>query len=312
MNGACSLAAWQVFATVADEGSLGAAAKVLGVSQQAVSARVGALERQTGVSLVERTPRGATLTPAGLAASEWASRLLAVAAEVDTAVAALRSGADSVLRIAASVTIAEYVLPGWLVALQASRTRQRREHASVDVIVANSSKVAELVQSGETEIGLVEGPEVPGDLGSRTIAKDRLVVVVAHNHPWARRRAPLPTRLLALTPLVSREHGSGTRDTLVSALERVLGSGFGIAAPALSLPSTAAVRAAVVAGLGPGVLSELAVADDVATARLDTVDVEGLDLTREFRAVWRRTRELSATGRQLIDLAVSAGSARAR
>jgi DNA-binding transcriptional LysR family regulator len=87
-------------------------------------------------------------------------------------------------------------------------------------------------------------------------------------------------------PLVSREEGSGTRYALRAALTAALGRHSVQAPPALVLSTTSAVRAAVLAGAGPAVLSELAVADDLASHRLGRVPVSGIDLRRRLRAIW--------------------------
>jgi DNA-binding transcriptional LysR family regulator len=282
------LSALQVFLAVAAAGSLNAAAVELGVSQQAVSARIAALERQTGVALVSRTPRGSSLTPDGVVVSEWASRVLGVAGEMDEGLAALHREARRTLRIAASLTVAEYLLPAWLVALRSAAVQRKQPTVAVDLMVANSSAVVRHVLAEEVEVGLVEGRGVPKGLRHRTVGHDRLVVVVAPSHPWARRKAPPSAVELAATPIVAREPGSGTREVFDVALRRSLAS----SAPtepiqsALELPTTAAIRAAVIAGAGPAVLSEVAVADDVAAGRLRVIDVEGLDLRRRLLAVW--------------------------
>jgi DNA-binding transcriptional LysR family regulator len=301
------LSALEVLLAVAEAGSLNAAARALGISQQAVSARIRAIETQTGVVLVSRTPRGSSLLPAGVVVAEWASRLLEVAAEVDAGLAALRHDRAASLRLASSLTVAEQLLPGWLVALQADATRRKRPVPEVVLTVTNSATVVRAVRDGEVDLGFVESPEAPPGLASRTVGRDRLVVVVRPAHPWVRRTTPLSPTDLARTALVAREEGSGTREALVSALRVALGDGVEIAAPTLALPSTAALRAAVMAGAGPAVLSELVVADDVAAGRLRTVEVDGLDLRREFRAIWAGGRQPPAgAARDLVALAVGA------
>src|SRR5262249_54139443 len=94
---------------------------------------------------------------------------------------------------------------------------------------------------------------------------------------------------LNTTPLVGREGGSGTRDTLSAALAARLGPGTPQAPPALSVSSTAAVRAAVLAGAAPAVISELAVAEDLAAGRLVAIQVPELDLRRTVHATWNGT-----------------------
>jgi len=305
------LSTLEVFVTVAGTGSLNAAAGLLGVSQQAVSARIASLERQAGVTLLERTPRGSSLTASGAVVSEWAFRLLALAGEMDAGLTALRSDVETTLRVAASLTVAEYLLPGWLVALQAGRAPRHQPPVAVELTVANTSAVAAHVEAGEADLGFVEGPTPPKGLPHRTVGHDRLVLVVAADHPWANRRDPIPVQHLAQTPLVAREHGSGTREVLAVAVKNAAGTAVELVAPALSLPTTASVRAAVIAGAGPAVLSELAVADDIAAGRLRAIEIDGLQLARDLRAVWRGAPQPpTGPARELLKLA--AASARHR
>jgi DNA-binding transcriptional LysR family regulator len=104
------------------------------------------------------------------------------------------------------------------------------------------------------------------------------VVVARPDHPWARRRDPVGPAELA-TPLVSREAGSGTRDVLAAAVSAALGRRVSMPV-ALALSTTAAVRAAVLAGAGPAVLSELTVTEDITARRLFRVPVAGVNLRR--------------------------------
>jgi DNA-binding transcriptional LysR family regulator len=287
------LAALEMLLAVARTGSLNAAARQVGVTQQAVSARIKSAEAQAGVVLVARTPRGSTLTPEGVVVAEWAARLLAVAGELDAGLAAFRRDHRTKLRVSASLTIAEQLLPGWLVSLQV-RARQRGEPpAEVVLTAANSETVAQQVRDGAADLGFVEGPTSPQGLRSRVIGHDELVVVVRPDHPWAQRRQPLSPGELAATRLVSREEGSGTRDALAAALTAALTPARGekpasraVPPATLALSTTAAVRAAVLAGAGPAVLSELTVAEDLASHRLARVPVTGVNLRRSLRVIW--------------------------
>ncbi len=279
------LAGLEALLAVARAGSLNAASRQLGITQQAVSARIRSAEAQAGVTLVARTPRGSTLTPEGVVVAEWAGRLLAVASELDAGLAAFRRDHRTRLRVSASLTIAEQLLPGWLVSLQSMARRRGEPAADVVLTAANSETVADQVQRGAADLGFVEGPASPKGLHSRVIGHDELLVVVRPDHPWARRRHPLSPAELAATRLVSREEGSGTRSVLTAALSAALGAR--VAMPVtLALSSTAAVKAAVVAGAGPAVLSELAVAEDIASHRLARVPIADVNLRRSLRAVW--------------------------
>jgi molybdate transport repressor ModE-like protein len=280
------LAALELFAAVAQHGSIGAAARHTGISQQAASARLRAMEAQVGTVLLDRDPRGSRLTPAGRLLADWAAPLLALAGELDTGIASLRRARDAQLRVASSLTVAEHLLPSWLVALRGEYEQVSRAPAEVTLVAANSEAVAAMVSGRDADLGFVEGPDPPRGLRSRVVATDRLAVVVRPDHPWARRRSPVGPAELAATPLVEREEGSGTRQALRAALAGRLGPGSELAAPALRLTTTTAIRQAVRAGAGPAVLSLLAVREAIAAGLLAEVSVPGLDLTRRLRAVW--------------------------
>ncbi|MDI3418844.1 LysR family transcriptional regulator [Streptomyces luteolus] len=287
------LGALQLLLAVARLGSLGRAAAELGISQPAASNRIRAMERQLGVGLVERSPRGSRLTDVGVLVTDWARRVVEAAEAFDAGAQALRDRRDSRLRVAASMTVAEYLMPGWLIAL-----RRERPDTAVSLLSGNSAAVVERLLADEADLGFVEGLTAPRGLRGAVVARDRLVVVVGPDHPWARRRAPLAPAELAATGLILREEGSGTREVLDAALAEH----GGLAAPLLELTSTTALKAAVASGAGPAVLSELAVAEELAAHRLIQIPVEGVDLRRALRAVWRSGQRPTGPGRDLLSL----------
>ncbi|MEU6962381.1 LysR family transcriptional regulator [Streptomyces chrestomyceticus] len=287
------LGALELLLAVARLGSLGRAARERGISQPAASSRLRSMERQLGVALVERSPRGSRLTDAGALVTDWARRVVEAAEAFDAGAQALRGRRDSRLRVAASMTIAEYLLPGWLIALRA-----QRPDTAVSLLAGNSAAVAERLLAGEADLGFVEGLDVPAGLDGAVVGHDRLVVVAAPAHPWARRRTELTAAELAATPLILRERGSGTRQVLDAALA---GHG-GLAAPLLELASTTAVKAAAVSGAGPSVLSELAVGEELAARRLVEVPVLGTPFGRELRAVWPAGQRPAGPARHLLGL----------
>ncbi len=285
------LVALDLLVSVAETGSIRQAALRHHVSQPAASVRIRGLEVALGLRLVERHTTGATLTPDGLAVVGWADRVLAAMRALTSSSRALRLGQDSQLRIAASLTVAEYLLPTWLAPLYAAANP-----AAVSLRMANSDEVAALFTRDEVDLGFVEGPTLPHGLQGRTVYRDELVVVVAPGHSWARRRAPLHPAMLADGQLVSREPRSRPRPGLVSALAR---HGLEMMV-AVELGSTTAIKAAVASGIGPAVLSRLAVADELADRRLVAVAIAGLPLSRSIRAVWKARSELSPLAKQLL------------
>ncbi|MGH3376745.1 MAG: LysR substrate-binding domain-containing protein [Actinoallomurus sp.] len=287
------LEALELLVAVAETGSLGQAAARQGISQPSASARMRTLERRLGVRLILRSPSGSRLTSAGRVVTDRARTVLEPAYALVEGVAALRARQHGRLRVTASLTIAEHLMPGWLVTL-----RDVDQSVHVELNVANSTHVIERLRAGEADLGFIEGQRAPRDLHSRAVARDRLVVVVSPNHAWARKRRPLRPVELATTPLLLREPGSGTRETLEAALAPY----GGVAEPVLELGATAPLRLAATSGTAPAVLSALAAADEIAAGRLVEVPSE-LPLDRVLRAVWPRGRELPDTALHLLRVA---------
>jgi molybdate transport repressor ModE-like protein len=272
----------ELLLAVARTGSLGAAGRELGLTQQAVSARIRTVEQLVGVPVVHRGPRGSTLTGAGALLVDWSTRVLTAAEELDAGIASLRRGGrNGHLALAASTTIAEFLLPGWLVQLGTEQEATGRPRPAVRLAVHDSDRVGAEVLGGRVQLGFVEGPDVPAELASFTVASDELVVVVPPGHPWTRREVE-PAELAA-TPLVTLEPGAGPRQAFDRAVAAAAPPRR--AQPLLELSATAAVRSAVLAGTAPGVLSDLAVRDDLLAGRLHRVPVPGLALTRQLRMV---------------------------
>ncbi|HEY6494044.1 MAG TPA: LysR family transcriptional regulator [Trebonia sp.] len=327
------LGALRALREVGRHGSIAAAAAVLGVSQQALSARMRTLERTTGVTLLARTPSGSHLTEQGRLIVGWAEDVLDAADRLEAGLRSIRSGVSHRLAIAASQTIAEHLVPHWLVELRGLEQGGLEPgggapaggghtgsgltgngHAGngypptvVELTVANSAGVVELVRDGKAALGFIETPHLPADLVTAHVRDDEMLVVTAPGHAWARRLRPLSLAEIAAVPLVMREAGSGTRITLtdyLAAQDPPLRARI-----AMELGTSAAVRSAIAMGVGPGVLSRLAVRDDLILGRLVTIEVAGPPLTRPLTAVWRHDRDpLPPEGARL--LSVATGTAR--
>lgn len=287
-------AALELLVGIDDYGSLGASARAADIAQPNASRSLRRLEHQLGVVLVRRGHAGSSLTPEGTVVAHWAREALADIRRLLDAADSLRRERHAELVVAASMTVAEHLIPLWL-----GRFRSLRDDVQIQLQVHNSRQVCDAVAADRVHVGFVEGPTVPDGLHTIAVARDRLVVVVAPDHPWARRRLPVTVAELAETPLVVREQGSGTRRTLDLALEE-----YDRPAPLLELGSGAAVRTSVLSGVGPAVLSTLAVAGHVAAGELRIVEIDGLDLARTLRAVWRPPRTLAGPAGELVRMIV--------
>ncbi|MGY3565881.1 LysR substrate-binding domain-containing protein [Sinomonas sp. RB5] len=270
---------YRFLAALAAEGSIGAAARAIGMAQPNASRLLEQMERQAGFPLARRTPQGTRLTDRGRVIAGLAAEVVGAAENVGRAVGALEGGRGT-LHLCASLTVAEHLMPGWLAAAQ-----QRLGGVSTTLDVGNSDEVFDRLRSGAADLGFVEGPTVQTGFRYLDVGRDELVVVVRPDHPWAA-DAGVSAAAVAAAGLVVREPGSGTRQITDLALAPH-GSG-----ERFEVGSNAALAASVAAGLGPGVVSRLAVQAALRGGRLVEVPTPGLQLGRVLRAVWRASGPL--------------------
>lgn len=264
------------FVAAVEAGTLYGAADVLGLTQSAVTKRIQALERRAGAALLERGRLGVQPTDTGRMLYPEAKEALAALERAAMVVGRATAAHAHALRIAASHTVGEFLIPRWLAAFR-RETGDPTLHSEVDVV--NSPGVLARVRGGEVEVGFVEGLDPLRGLERLTLLRDELVVVVAPEHPWARRRA-LRARELTADDYLTRERDSGTRAVATAALER---AGVELE-PALVTPSIQGLKRAVLDG-GFTILSRVAVEGEAAAGTLRTLTVRGVDLTRDLQAV---------------------------
>jgi DNA-binding transcriptional LysR family regulator len=262
------------FAAAVEAGGVRGAADALDLTPSAVTKRIQNLERRLGVRLFDRGRYGLRQTEAGRVLYPEAKQALLALAAAEAAVSEQRAAGAGAMRLAASHTVGEVLLPGWLAAFRAMRPASR-----VQVDVVNSAGVIAALREGTVELGFVEGRDPLAGLAWSVVRQDELVVVVAAGHRWARRRV-LGPRELAGEPWLAREPGSGTRAVAAAALAA---AGVELE-PALEVASTQSVKRALTAG-GFAVLSSLVVQAEVAAGALHAIRVRDVDLTRNLRMI---------------------------
>lgn len=295
------LVSLQLLVAIGERASIGKAARDLGLSQPSASLRLGELERRVGLSLVRRSPTGSRLTEAGVTVVGWARHVVDASDAFSRSVAALRNTQDKRLSVAVSKTIADHLMPWWLVTMH-----NARPDITVALDVGDPDEVIEAVRAGDAELGFVEGSQPTRGLRSRDIGSDEVMVVAAPGHTLFRQRQPFTLRRLAEIPLVLRESGCGSRETLESALKSI---GLRPTIDA-ELGSTPAIKAMVASAAGVTVLSHLAVTPDVRAGRLAAVSLAEGPMHLRFRAVWRQGPQPPGAARDLLSIAVSTGEAR--
>lgn len=267
----------RAFHAVASEGGFTRAARSLRVSQPTLSAQVRALEETYGVRLFDRKGRRVTPTPLGRDLLTVTSQLFALEAEAETVLAGVRDPVAGALTIGADS-------PHHAMALLAEIKREH-EGLSLAVDVAAASGVLEQLRDYRCDIAVLSNAPEEVDLWIVPFRRDRLVAIVPRDDEMARGEAGPPIGLGALTrrPLILRERGSVTREVLETAFAN---RGLSVRA-AMEIRSREAIREAVAAGLGVGVVFASEFGRD---AGLSAVPIAGEDMGVGYAVVCLRSR----------------------
>jgi DNA-binding transcriptional LysR family regulator len=271
----------RIFVAVAEREHLTRAAEALHLTPSAVSAAVHALEARYGVNLFHRIGRRIELTETGRVFLTEAKATLASAGTAALALSELAGLRRGTLTIQASQTIASYWLPACLVAFKTA-------YPAIDIVLRedNSTGVVQAVLAGTADLGFAEGDINEPALSVVTVARDRLVIVAAPDHPLAKRRQVKPADLVGAT-WVLREIGSGTRAVFENAL-RAQAVDPAALTVTLDLPTNEAVCAATRAGPHLTVVSELVARPHIDARRLTLIPFD-LD-TRAFSLIRHKER----------------------
>lgn len=277
----------ETFAATARAGSTRAAADLVARSQSAASTALMELEAVLGVQLFDRIGRRLLLNENGRALVPHAAAALEKALEVE---AFFKVAHAAPLRLAASFTIGEYLLPELI-----SAWKRSHPDSQVRLDIANTDAVLESVAALDVDIGFIEGPRTHTDLVVHHWLDDELAVIAAPASPWAGRSGT--TRQLAQATWIVREPGSGTRE----ATDRWLIPALGQVSVAMELGSNEAVKRAVASGLGLGCLSRHAIGDALAQGWLVEVATRIPVLKRALAIVVHKHKPLGAAAREFLD-----------
>jgi DNA-binding transcriptional LysR family regulator len=268
---------------VASAGSVSRAAQTAFISQPALSKAVQELEKQVGLPLLERGPRGVLLTEAGQLLFDHARAIFAIERDAEAALRSFHDLERATLRIGATTTIATYVLPALLAQFQ-------NIHPGVQLKITrdNTRRIEAALCAYELDVALVEGPPHDERLDFKPWREEELVCIAAPTHPLAGRDVVSASELQECA-WVMREEGSGTREVIESAL-----APYGLPPQnSLEIGGAEGIKQAVAAGLGIAVVSREAAADQIALGKLKVLRLAEVELRRPFYVLHLRDRPTS-------------------
>lgn len=263
----------ETFRVVAQTRKISTAAKLLHLSQPAVTAQVRALEEECGRALLIRSSKGVTPTEWGLRLLDAAKQVQEILGEVETAFQEEPAVGEEVV-LAASMTTAAYVVPPLVAGYRAVEGR-----VPFRLQVSNTARVLEWVAEGRVPLALVEGRLRSPRVHLERYLEDELVAVAAASARDLRGVARAAD--LAKVPLLLREPGSNTRAVVEEALGRTFGSKQ-VRRSELLFGSNQSMKMAAVAGLGVAFVSRWSVQLEVAAGILRILPLKDLRIARAF------------------------------
>ena len=273
----------QVFEIVATQLNFSVAAKLLYLSQPAVSMQIKQLEGNLGLPLFEQLGKRMFLTEAGRELHHYSRNISQQLSEIDSVFNEMKGLRQGKLTLSV-VNTANYFTPQLLATFC-----QRHPHINVNLHVANRDAVLKQLADNSTDLAIMGQPPSGLDLSSKQFLDNPLVVIAAPNHSLAKLKK-IKFAQLAEQTFLSREQGSGTR----SAMERVFAQHNIQPRISMEMETNEAIKQAVQAGMGLGILSLHSIELELETKRLVVLNVEHFPLLRHWFVVHRSNKRLSS------------------
>jgi LysR family transcriptional regulator, transcriptional activator of the cysJI operon len=268
----------RVFCTVAETKSFSKTSEIIHLTQPAVSLQIQALEEKYETKLFDRSSSTVTLTPPGEVLYKYAKEILTLYASAEKAIGKHTGLLKGSLTVGAGSNIGNYILPSVI-------TDFKNIHSKIKIylIVGNSKRVIELLNSGNIDIGLLEGDVSKQKMPVKKLLSDELLLIVAPNHPWSKKKEVSISDLVK-EPFLFREAGSGTRQIIEKFLNR-----YGITVNDMKisaiLGSTEAIKDAVENGLGVSIISRWAARKESKYGTLRLLSLKEEKMTRDFSLI---------------------------
>jgi LysR family transcriptional regulator, transcriptional activator of the cysJI operon len=270
-----------VFYTVARQLSFTKAAAELYISQPAVTRHIHELEQQFGVALFERNGKKISLTEAGQLALTHTETIQGHYRQLEYELNLLRGKRTGDLRLGASSTVAQYVLPPVL-----ARFHEQHAEVAVSMISGNTEQIEQALMAKQIDVAIVEGRTHLHELHYEAFIKDEIVLVARPDHPLAH-LDEVPLSELSRYPLVLRERGSGTLEVIEYELKNQ-GTRLSDLSIAMYLGSTESIKSYLFHANCLAFISIYAIENELRTGTFRIIDVRDLTISRYLYTIQRQ------------------------
>ncbi|MFQ3574499.1 MAG: selenium metabolism-associated LysR family transcriptional regulator [Thermodesulfovibrionales bacterium] len=268
----------KVFCTVAETKSFSKTSEIIHLTQPAVSLQVQALEETYEAKLFDRTSNSITLTPAGEILYKYAKDILRLYAEAEKEIGKITGLIKGCVMVGGSTTIGNYVLPNVVVAF-----KNKHPKIKINVLIANTRKVEDLVTVGAIDFGLVESIPTRQKITIERLIEDELIVIVPSHHAWAKKKS-VSIAELTKEPFIIREDGSGTR-TFIETFLQEQGMQLSDLKIVMSLGGIESIKLAVENGSGVSIISKWAARKEIKYGTLKGLSFKEAPMLRNFSLI---------------------------
>jgi DNA-binding transcriptional LysR family regulator len=285
----------ETFCKVAELESFSRAGEAVYLTQPTVSGHIAALEQSIGLKLFDRLGRRVALTNGGRIFYRYAKEILKLRDEARNAIYEYSHIVKGRITIGGSTIPGEYFLPRVMGGFQ-----NEVPGITISLVISDSQEIIDLLLAGEIEVGVVGMRFDEKRVNASALFHDRVIIIAHPEHPLAS-QGEVSWEELRRTPLLIRERGSGTRQAFEGYVQ---GAGYRLDDFHIigEVGSTTAVKEGVKGGIGLGIISDLAVQEEMDVGRVKEVRVRGGEaLERDFFAVVPQGRELSPPARRFLD-----------
>lgn len=267
--------ALKTFVTLAEVKNFTKTAELLLMSQPSVSLHIKNLEKEFQTKLFQRSPKYLKITPSGEILYDRAKQMITIYEQTRQEILDQQHSIKGDLKIAASFTIGEYVLPSLLLDLQ-----NEYPELNLHVTIANTEEVVQSTRSHHVDIGLIEGQTNEKELIVTPFLEDELFIVISNQHPLAQKEEATIADLQDQA-WIMRENGSGTREYF----NHVVRSNGLKVKSLLTISSNQGIKETLINGLGMSILSGSVVARDVKQNNLSIIKVKNHEFKRTLSYV---------------------------
>lgn len=283
----------EIFVRVVEKKSFSLAAQEFGLTQPTISIHIKSLEQELEVKLLDRLGRSVVPTRAGELLFNYAKEIVRLKKEALLALGGFTGKMSGPLVVGGSSIPAEYILPGYIASF-----KNKYPDVFPSLMVADTGKVYAMVLEGLADVG-VAGALIEDDrVKAIEFLEDEVILIAPKNYG----KNEITKERLAKEPLITREQGSGTKDSVEHLFEKNGVTKLNFVA---EMGSTQAMIAAVKNGLGLAFVSTVAVKDEILRGSLKRVSIKGVKIKRRFYVITHSQKALSPIAKIFMDFLLS-------